>query len=97
MDSNTSEIPSSSMEMAWDDMVSQRDHWRARVEAMAAMLHVAIAARDEARWNLCKIEAGGCDDRSRDIARSHGWDYLAREFEPSDTNPETGIQYGDIE
>ena len=88
----------SSMEMAFDDMVSQRDHWRARVEAMAATLRVAIAERDEARWRLCKVIADGCNKWGCDIARSNGWDYLAEgKEEKSDTNPETGIQYGDIE
>lgn len=74
------------------------DDSRERLMAFELRCKTLMAERDEARWRLCKVIADGCDRWGCDIARSYGWDYLADgKEETSDANPQTGIQYGDIE
>lgn len=64
----------------------------------------AISQRDEARRSYCEL-AGSLEHKDpADIAKHHKWDDLYADpsiraqhvAEQSDTDPETGVQYGDL-
>ena len=86
------------------DLKDQVNSIRQQSSCRADVAEQAIRERDEARRFYCEL-AGSLEHKDpADIAKHHKWDDLYADpsiraqhvAEQSDTDPETGVQYGDL-